>query len=234
MKKSNLQQTKHKRDNITVLITAIIGGIIICGLLVASLIHLYNFSNLRDISQYSNADHGPTIDEFIQNVKDEDAEFIGIFNSKGEKLFEYTANDEDAVGLPDEVFVRIFGDYGKCDLIAVHNHPGIPSTFSPRDLKTISSDSPYCMQVAVSSKAVYIIRQGEKGWPRSTDSNRYLYEVDLQFQEGNAKDQFFSITVGNLRYHYSTDLFVEKYAEKFGLYYNSIPVDKYTFADWTP
>lgn len=235
MNKSKQQQaaSRYRRERFMSILT-VFAIVAVVGVFVVLLARTtINHDQLRDLKQYSNADHGDTIEEFIQNVGYEDSEHIAIFNLDGEKLFEYTAEDNAAVELPENVYYRLFGQHQSQDLIAVHNHPGeFETPFSSSDMRTIHDKTPYIEQIVVTRSKVFILRQNGANWPTYGQVNLFLEVVKQQLNEGNLLDHFvLDEATGNL---YAGDKFVQAFCSTFNLRYDQTTVEDFNFADWTP
>lgn len=225
---------KQKRKNlndIVLTIACVVISLLALALIIYGCIRPKNTTEL--LSRYSNADHGDTIEEFAMQTRDEEYEFIAIFNTKGDKLIEYTINNPGMSALPPEAEQYLYS-YKQQDLIIAHNHPGEDHTFSDADMLLTHNESPYVAQLVFGYSHAYILQPDDQGWPAYNESWDYLNNVYLRFLNGDdgIADQITTDVTGAPLY--TTDAFARCYAESFNLSYNVIDLDNFKLTDWVP
>lgn len=188
---------------------------------------------IKSLAQYSNADHGDTIEEFALQTRDEEYEFVAVFDAEGKKLVECTLNNSSMSALPLEVD-QCLSAYHRQDLITAHNHPGEDHTFSDADMLITHKGRPYAMQLVFGHDHAYILQPGDHGWPTYKESWKYLDDVYVRFISGDsdvAKQITTDATGAPL---YTTEDFARCYAENFGLRYSVTDLDNFKLTDWVP
>ncbi len=231
MAKMQKRQSNYQKSTVL----AIASFVVVALALVALVI--YNgtrHSAASFLAQYSNADHGSTIEEFALQTRGEAYEFTALFNLEGVKLLEYSFNNPEMSGLPPEVSHYLYNVYKKNDLVIVHNHPGIDHTFSDVDMLLTHSDSPFAMQLVFGYSHAYILRPGDKGWPTYGDTQNYLTNIYLRFASGDGEVANQVKTDALSSNLYTTDEFARSYAANFDLRYNIVDLNNFNFADWVP
>lgn len=123
-----------------------------------------------EVVELSNSDHGETLVEVMEGIREEDYEIIAFFTEDGEKLFEHTDHDGTRVSV-DDVHLRFLDRYE--NVIVVHNHPVEgEASFSSADLDLLASvQAKY--GIVVSRNDNYVVFPNGK-WPKPEKLTDYI------------------------------------------------------------
>lgn len=131
-----------------------------------------------EVVQLSNTDHGTTLVEVMEGIREEDHEVIAFFTEDGEKLFEHTDYDGTRVAV-DDVHLRFLAD---CEnVIVVHNHPvDGEASFSSADLDLLASlQAKY--GIVVSRNDNYVVFPNAS-WPKPKKLTDYISQHSDLFE----------------------------------------------------
>ena len=170
----------------------------------------------RSLVSSSVGDHGATLDEYIENVRDLDYATMALFDTCGIKYYETTVYDHGHVSyLSDTILDMRFAALGS--FIHVHNHP-IDVPFSVTDLTNEHYDGG--REMVVSSEHVYIL-EAPNGWPTQEEVADYFATIyaEESFFEVIATEQDNGIA--------TTDALLEDFSGKFGLVYVVMTIDEW-------
>lgn len=187
----------------------------------------YALSAWVSLAASSIGDHGNTLDEYIENVRDLDYETMALFDTLGVKYYETTNYNRSCVEYSSyrlkEMSVATLGSF-----ILVHNHP-LDVPFSITDLTNDHSN--ICREIVVSSEHIYIL-EAPNGWPAQKEVDEYFELALSQFYSDEAGCQtaprFFEFVPGNKNARIvTTDALLEDFAGKFDLVYTVISIDEW-------
>jgi len=120
----------------------------------------------------SNIDHGDTLAEVMEGIRQEDFEVTAVFTADGEKLFEHTNYSGDNVQL-DVEYVRLMHQYK--GIIRLHNHPlACHASFSRNDLKNLAN----CQAgygIVVTKNETYVVTPNHE-WPPVDELDAFMRE----------------------------------------------------------
>lgn len=120
----------------------------------------------------SNINHGDSLAEVMEGIRQEDFEVTAVFTADGEKLFEYTSYSGDNVQLSAE-HVQLMRKYD--GIIRLHNHPlECHASFSRSDLESlVGCHAGY--GIIVSKNATYVVTPNRK-WPSVDEIDTFMRE----------------------------------------------------------
>lgn len=124
------------------------------------------------LDSLSNIDHGDTLTEVMEGIRQEDFEVTAVFTADGEKLFEYTSYSGDNVQLSIE-HMNLMRQYD--GFIRLHNHPlSCHASFSRNDLGNLAKyRTGY--GIIVSKNATYVVTPNRK-WPSVDEIDSFMRE----------------------------------------------------------
>lgn len=180
-----------------------------------------NLSAGDTVVALGNVDHGDTIEQVMEAIRDVRYEVCAAFDSEGHKLYEYTDRDALQVEIPLELAeYAIEGG----EEIFLHNHPN-GAAFSKQDIRSLIIRNVPEAIVVTSSKTFRLV--AENGWPDLEDAMMYLDNLTENF--GLAQSQgLIRVTVmeqDNVRY-ITTAKLVEAFADRFGVTFTVEPRPK--------
>lgn len=165
------------------------------------------------VSSTVGCDHGETLDEVIENLRDEDFEVIVAFTSNGRKLFEQTDWSRSQAFLqPDqlELLNQLPGE------ILIHNHPNVDAPFSSNDLALLS-EIRAGQGLVVGRNTLYSLRP-RQAWGNANE----MYDFSSKASElGPAYRQVLMDDKGNEAI-YATNALLYYVADRFNLEYRHI------------
>lgn len=120
----------------------------------------------------SNIDHGDSLSEVMEGIRQEDFEVTAVFTADGEKLFEHTSYSGNNVQLSAE-HVQLMRKYD--GIIRLHNHPlECHASFSRSDLESlVGCHAGY--GIIVSKNATYVVTPNRK-WPSVDEIDTFMRE----------------------------------------------------------
>ena len=124
------------------------------------------------LESLSNIDHGDSLAEVMEGIRQEDFEVTAVFTADGEKLFEYTSYSGDNVQLSAE-HVQLMRKHD--GIIRLHNHPlECHASFSRSDLESlVGCHAGY--GIIVSRNATYVVTPNRK-WPSVDEIDTFMRE----------------------------------------------------------
>lgn len=165
----------------------------------------------------SNADHGDTLRDVMWGIRNEETEFLVIFDGT-EKTLEYTN------GSNHEVVIEVNKDLilGEGSIL-LHNHPIAEASFSLTDFGTFAKWQVEEAVVVTSTRTFRLT--APNGWPTAEEIDGFLDEnwkkdFGSMEQEGLTGSVIETNEDGESeRFWYSKSPLIERIAEEFGLVY---------------
>lgn len=168
--------------------------------------------------QFSNIDHGPTLAEVMDGIREEDFEVTAAFTSDGRKLFEYT-NYQFGNVRTTTAHARLLAQHS--DLVFVHNHPVWgEAAFSADDLRRLAlCDAD--VGLVVSKSRIYVIAPNQ-AWPDPDALHAFVIDHSKFMQES-----WVTLPNGEIcEYHGVTRQLMELIAEEYDLQYYEWTTDQ--------
>lgn len=152
----------------------------------------------------------PSIENIIQEIRNQDFETLAAFDADGRLLFDTTDHLGREVTMSAEQVTQFQEQNG---VLIIHNHPGSTS-FSAMDLYAEAKRNTQ-RAIVVTYDRLYILSPGRKGWGDPDElmsAHQYYHEYyeQLTVEDGNS-------AFGRVRWVY--DQTVAAVAEDFGLDY---------------
>ena len=203
---------------------ALIGSLYLAFVLIPQAICVYQYVNAVDATSQaiSAIDHGDTLQEVLENIRYEKYEFFTAFDADGNKIFEWTSNDQLHVEMPNILLIPRFLNNGHT---IAHNHI-YDSPFSNADLVTASHLNAQEV-IVVSPNYTYTITPSENGWPKDSEIEGWFDFMRTQFSSDSEVWRYILVynqTDGSYyKTAYCTDTLMEWFIRDFGGTYTKVP-----------
>lgn len=136
----------------------------------------------------SNINHGDTLAEVMEGIRQEDFEVTAVFTADGKKLFERTNYSKDHVELDVEC-VRLMLQHD--GIIRLHNHPLVKhASFSREDLKNLANCA-VGYGIVVSKNTTSVVTPNHE-WPSADEIDTFMRKhtdmMKVVWPEGYAEE----------------------------------------------
>lgn len=180
---------------------------------------------IAELATLSNSDHGATYDEVVANVQADmpPYEVIFVFDRDGQKLVEYTNEDQYTVSLPDDILALLRPLRG---LTHMHCHPLHDNGHSDMDLTMLDRTgltSAVRTLAVVTDQHVYTIDRNGRKWATEDEVYQYFWKLSLVVDDAITSGLFNLVMIDGKELPYMTNYCLDGFADYFGYTFSVTP-----------